>query len=90
IIIVSFPGVRADVLLHALDEDGIYVSSGSACASNHADRTSGTLRAIGLPKELLDSTLRFSMSVFTTQEELAITLEALSKQVPILKKFSRK
>ena len=62
---VSFAGVRSEVLLHALAEKGVYVSSGSACSSNHP-AISGTLSAIGVAKELLDSTLRFSFSAATS------------------------
>lgn len=86
---ISFRGVRAEVLLHALEAKGIYVSSGSACASNHP-ATSGTLLAIGLDKSLLDSTIRFSLSVESTKEELEYTLEVLKTEVEKLKKYSRK
>lgn len=88
---VSFEGVRSEVLLHALEERGIYVSAGSACASNHPDTAgSATLRAIGLPKPLLSSTLRFSLSVFTTEEEIRCTLQALSELVPLLRRYTRR
>lgn len=89
VISVSFRGVRSEVLLHALEEKGIYVSAGSACASNKAPRPSDTLRAIGLEKDLLDSTLRFSLSVFTTQEEIDYTLQSLYDIVPVLRKYTR-
>lgn len=59
IVSASFKGVRAEVLLHSLEDKEIYVSSGSACSSNKPG-LSNTLVAIGLDKELLDSTLRFS------------------------------
>ena len=74
IISVGFAGVRSEVLLHALEEKGICVSSGSACASNHP-AISGVLKGIGAGKEYLDATLRFSMSEFTTREEIDYTLE---------------
>lgn len=89
VISVSFRGVRSEVLLHALEEKGVYVSAGSACASNKAPRPSDTLRAIGLEKDLLDSTLRFSLSVFTTQEEIDYTLQSLYDIVPVLRKYTR-
>ena len=76
IISVGFAGVRSEVLLHALEEKGICVSSGSACASNHP-AISGVLKGIGAGKEYLDATLRFSMSEFTTREEIDYTLETL-------------
>src|SRR5699024_6335933 len=63
IVSVSFSGVRSEVLLHALEDKGIYVSSGSACSSNHP-AISGTLKAVGVKRELLDSTLRFSFGMF--------------------------
>lgn len=88
IVSVSFCGVRAEVLLHALEERGIYVSSGSACASNHP-QLSGTLQAIGVKKELLDSTIRFSFSVTTTIEEIEYTLEVLNELLPVLRRYTR-
>ncbi len=88
IISVGIAGVRSEVLLHALEEKGIYVSSGSACASNHP-AISGVLKGIGTPKEYLDATLRFSMSEFTTKEEIDYTLETLYNCVPMLRKYTR-
>lgn len=88
IVSVSFEGVRSEVLLHALEERGIYVSSGSACASNHP-AVSGTLKAMGIKRELLDSTLRFSFSEFTTKDELSYCLEALKELLPRLRRFTR-
>ena len=88
---VSVAGVRSEVLLHALEEREIYVSAGSACASNHPDTAgSATLRAIGLPKELLNSTIRFSLSVFTTEEEIDYTVQVLHELVPMLRRFTRR
>lgn len=89
VISVSFGGVRSEVLLHALAERNVYVSAGSACASNHP-QISGTLKAIGVPKDLLDSTLRFSLSVFTTKKELDYTIECLEAILPKLRKYRRK
>ena len=89
IVSVSFAGVRSEVLLHALEEKGIYVSSGSACSSNHP-AVSGVLKAIGVKRELLDSTLRFSFSEFTTKEELDYCLEALRELLPALRRFTRR
>lgn len=89
IVSVSFEGIRSEVLLHALEEKGVYVSSGSACSSNHP-ALSGTLQAIGLNKNALESTLRFSFSVHTTVEELDIAIDALKQLLPILRKYVRK
>ena len=85
---VSFKGVRSEVLLHALEDKGIYVSSGSACSSNHP-AISGTLRAIGVEKDLLDSTLRFSFGLFNTKEEVDICNSALEELLPVLRKYYR-
>lgn len=89
IISVGFAGVRSEVLLHALEEKGICVSSGSACASNHP-AISGVLKGIGAGKEYLDATLRFSMSEFTTREEIDYTLETLYNLVPVLRRYTRR
>nr|WP_076778098.1 cysteine desulfurase family protein [Lachnoclostridium phocaeense] len=89
IISVGFAGVRSEVLLHALEEKGIYVSSGSACASNHP-AISGVLKGIGAQKEYLDATLRFSMSELTTEEEIDYTLETLYNLVPVLRRYTRR
>ena len=88
IISVGVAGIRSEVLLHALEDKGIYVSSGSACSSNHPS-VSGVLKGIGAPKEYLDATVRFSMSEFTTKEEIDYTLETLYNCIPALRKFTR-
>lgn len=89
IVSASFKGVRAEVLLHSLEDKGIYVSSGSACSSNKPG-LSNTLVAIGLDKELLDSTLRFSFCYETTKEELEYTIETLKQLLPMLRKYTRR
>ena len=89
IVSASFEGVRSEVLLHALEERKVYVSSGSACSSNHPS-VSRTLQAIGVRKDLLESTLRFSFSIFTTEEELDAALAALNELLPVLRRFRRK
>lgn len=88
IVSVGFAGIRGEVLLHALEDKGIYVSSGSACASNHP-AISGVLRGIGVGPEYLDATLRFSFSEFTTKEEIDYTLQTLYNCVPMLRKYTR-
>ncbi|MBQ9119809.1 MAG: cysteine desulfurase [Lachnospiraceae bacterium] len=89
IVSASFAKVRSEVLLHALEDKGVYVSSGSACSSNHPG-ISGSLQAIGVKKELLDSTLRFSFSVYTTVEEIDYAIEQLKVIVPMLQKYTRR
>lgn len=89
IVSVSFSGVRSEVLLHALEDKGIYVSSGSACSSNHP-AISGTLKAVGVKRELLDSTLRFSFGMFNTREEADYTIEMLKELLPVLTRYRRR
>lgn len=84
---IGFTDVRAEVLLHALEQNHIYVSSGSACASNKVAQ-SGTLAAIGLCGHALDSAIRFSFSPDITKEDLDYCLEVLKKQVALLRKFT--
>ncbi|MEG2349477.1 MAG: cysteine desulfurase family protein [Hungatella sp.] len=88
IVSVSFDGVRSEVLLHALEDRGIYVSSGSACSSNHPG-VSGTLKGIGVKPELLDATLRFSFGLFNTREEIDYSIEALQEILPVLRRYRR-
>lgn len=90
IVSLSVAGVRSEVLLHALEDKGIYVSAGSACSSNKPHTAgSATMKAIKLPGEFLDSTLRFSMSVYTTREELDYTLQVMYDIIPMLRKYTR-
>lgn len=88
IVSVGVAGIRSEVLLHTLEEKGIYVSSGSACASNHPS-ISGVLKGIGAKKEFLDATIRFSFSEFTTEEEIDYTLETLYNCIPTLRRYMR-
>ena len=88
IVSASVSGVRSEVLLHALEDKGVYISAGSACSSNRP-HISETLKAIGVARELLDSTLRFSMSVMTTEEDIDAAVEAFRETVPVLRKYSR-
>lgn len=89
IVSVGFSGVRSEVLLHALEERGIFVSAGSACSSNKAT-ISATLKGIGVKKEYLDSTIRFSFSIFTTEEEIAYCLSILEEILVGLRRYARK
>lgn len=88
VVSISFRGIRSEVLLHALEDKGICVSAGSACAAKHP-RPSETLKAIGVERTFLESTLRFSLSLFTTEEEIVYTLQVLHEIVPVLRRYSR-
>lgn len=88
IVSVSFEGIRSEVLLHALEQREIYVSSGSACSSNHPG-LSGTLKSIGVKQELLDATLRFSFGMFNKKEEIDYAVEVLREILPVLRRYRR-
>lgn len=89
IVSVSIDGVRSEVMLHTLEDRKIYVSAGSACSSNKPS-VSHTLTNIGLKCSLLDSTIRFSFSVHTTEEEIDYALEVMNEVVPKLRRYTRK
>jgi cysteine desulfurase len=88
VVSVSIQGIRSEVMLHALEDKGIYVSAGSACASNKP-AISATLKAIGVEKQYLDSTLRFSFSLFTTIEEIDYTINCMKELIPTLRRYTR-
>lgn len=90
IVSAAFPGIRSEVLLHALEERGIYVSAGSACSSNKKLPVSTVLRELHLKPEQQESTLRFSFSRFTTAEEIEYCLQALDELLPVLGRFIRR
>lgn len=88
IVSASFKGIRSEVLLHTLEDRGIYISAGSACSSNKP-APSKTLMAMKVPKEELEATIRFSFSTHTTKQELDYTLEVLEEVLPKLRRYTR-
>ena len=84
---VSFGGVRSEVVLHSLENEGIYVSSGSACSS-HKKEPSYVLTAIGVDREMIDGSIRFSLSEFTTEEDIHATVDALQTIVQRIRKLN--
>ena len=88
IVSVSFEGVRSEVLLHALEDRGIYVSSGSACSAHHPG-ISGTLKGIGVHQRLLESTVRFSFGMFNTKDEIDYCMDVLKEILPVLRRYKR-
>lgn len=88
IVSLSIKGLAAETVLNMLSSKGIYVSAGSACTSNNP-HVSDTLKAIGLDKDLLESTIRISMSLMTTKEEVDYLLDNLCAQVDVMRKFYR-
>ena len=86
---ISFPGIRSEVMLHALEEKGIYVSAGSACSVHKKDK-SPTLTAIGCSRDELDSAIRFSLSRYNTKEEILYTIEVIRELIPALMRYVRR
>lgn len=82
---ISFPGARSEVILHFLEQKGIYVSSGSACSSNKPGK-SHVLTAMGLDNGRIDSSIRFSFSSFNTIEEADAVVEALKAVLPQIRR----
>lgn len=86
IINILFKNIKGEVLLHALEDKKIYVSTGSACSSNQP-HLSQTLKSLGLSDEEVQSSLRFSFSKYNTEEEVKNCIQALKDIVPILRRF---
>ena len=84
----SFLGIRSEVLLHALEDKGIYVSAGSACSS-HKRAGSAVLTAIGCSRKEMESAVRFSLGEETREEEIDYTLDVLKALVPVLRRYIR-
>ena len=80
---ISVPGIPSEIMLHALEEKGIYVSSGSACSKG---ALSGVLAAFHLPQERIRSALRISFSYETDEEQLRIFSAALREVIDRLMK----
>ena len=89
IVSASFENVRSEVLLHALEDKGIYISAGSACSSNRP-AVSETLKAMGINSKLLGSTVRFSFCELNKKEEIDYCIEQLKVMLPVLKKYVRR
>ena len=89
VVSVSIEGIRAEVMLHTLEEKNVYVSAGSACSSNHP-AISSTLKSIGVKQNLLDSTIRFSFCVNTTMEEVDYAISVMRDVIPKLQKYTRR
>ncbi len=89
IVSISIRDVKSEVMLHSLEEYGIYVSAGSACSS-HKPAPSRTLQALGLSKGAVESTIRISLSVDTTEEEVDYAVEKMKEIIPFRRKFVRR
>lgn len=86
---VSFKGAKSEVILHTLESYGIYVSSGSACSS-HKKAPSYVLTAIGLDRDWIDGSIRFSLSEFTTEAEIDYAIEKTADAVKNIRRIMKK
>jgi len=89
IVNLGFPGVRGEVMLHALESAGVYASTGSACSSKKL-KVSGVLTAMGVAPSKAEWALRFSLSPYTTREEIDYAAEQLAALYGTLKKYARR
>ena len=83
---ISFHGTRGEVLLHTLEQDGIFISTGSACASNHTG-DSHVLQAMGQDHKAIEGAIRFSFSEFNTIEEMDVVIDRVSAAVKRFRKL---
>ena len=86
---VAFPPVRAETLLHALEGDGIYVGTGSACSSKKG-KHSAVLTAMKTPNAVMDGAIRISLCPENTEEEMRFTAEKIKEHVELLRRFARR
>ena len=86
ILSISVMGVRSEVLLHSLEDKGIYISAGSACSS-HKRKPSATLSAMGMSKDQIESTVRLSFCEENTIEEADYFLDTMKTLVPMLRQY---
>ena len=89
IVNIGFPGVRGEVMLHALEGEGICVSTGSACSSKKL-KVSSVLTAMGIPAREAEWAIRFSLSPHTTEEEINYAAERAGVLYDQLKRFQRR
>lgn len=89
---VSFRGVRGEVLLHFLEEEHIYVSTGSACSSKERAKIGGSyvLKSLGLKKDEIEGGVRFSFSDDNEEEEVDYTIDILNKGLKFLRIMGKK
>lgn len=89
IVNLSFPGVKGEVLVHALEERGVYVSTGAACSSRRA-QPSHVLTAMGIPPSYIEGAIRISLSPLTTRSDIDSAVTAITNAVADLRAFSKR
>lgn len=83
IINISLPDIKGEVLVHALEEDDIYVSTGSACHSRQKINNR-ILKAINLSEKYLEGTIRISLSALNTKQEMEHTVHKIKEKIDYL------
>ncbi|MBQ3427402.1 MAG: cysteine desulfurase [Clostridia bacterium] len=83
---VSIMGIKAEILLHALERDGVYISTGSACSS-HKPQPSHVLTAMGVPQRAITGAVRISFSAATTEEEIKTAARAIAKETAEIRRY---
>lgn len=89
IVNISFPGVRGEVMLHALEAKNVYCSTGSACSSRKR-HVSAVLVAMGLNGDRAESALRFSFSPYTSEDETEYAARCIGESYALLKQYQRR
>lgn len=89
IVNIGFPNVRGEVMLHALEQEGVFVSTGSACSSKKL-KVSGVLTAMGIRPNVAEWAVRFSLSPHTTEEEIDYAVSRIGSAYDLLKRFQRR
>lgn len=87
IVTVAFENIRSEVLLHFLESEKIYISTGSACSKGKKSRT---FDGIGLDNKYNDGVVRISLSEFNTEEEIKIFIEKLKKYIDEIRMIMRR
>ena len=82
---VSFTGLKSEVILHVLESNGIFVSSGSACSSRKT-HVSHVLDAMGIDKKSAEGAVRFSFSPNNTADDARYVAQVLAREIPVLQK----
>ncbi|MGG1677712.1 cysteine desulfurase family protein [Neobacillus sp. NRS-1170] len=84
----SLKGIKSEVFIHALEQNGIFVSTTSACSSKKKS-PSNTLLAMGVPESLAESAIRISLSFDNTEAEALEVLAVIEKTVNQLRKVMK-
>jgi len=87
IVVASFKGIEGEAMLWDMNENGIYISTGSSCSSEDLE-ASAVVEALGEKVEIANATVMFALSKFTTHEEIDYVIEKLQTIVPRIREIS--